>query len=104
MIEKAYKTTQGDEKVIEVVIKDEYVHYNHMTLPAGESLPIHKTNAKSVYMFVVRGILTITLEEGEPSVYEKGTILRLPEGVLMHARNEHSEVLELTVVKTPAPR
>lgn len=103
MIEKVYKITEGDNKVIEIVINDENVHYNHMTLPAGQGLPLHKTNS-NVYMFVVRGTLTISLDGNPPVIYPKGTILNIPIGIEMNARNEHDEVLEFTVVKSPAPQ
>lgn len=103
MLEKVYNVTGGDNKVVEIVINDEFVHYNHMILPSGQGLPLHKTNS-NVYMFVVRGTLTISLGENPKAVYEKGTILNIPFGIEMNARNEHSEVLELTVVKAPAPQ
>ncbi|NLT18184.1 MAG: Cupin domain protein [Firmicutes bacterium ADurb.Bin080] len=103
MLEKVYKVTGGDNKVIEIVINDENVHYNHMILPAGQGLPLHRTNS-NVYMFVVRGTLTISLADNPAQVYEKGTIINIPNGIEMNARNEHSEVLELTVVKAPAPQ
>lgn len=101
-MEKVFTLTQGDGKVIERVIADENVHYNHMILPEGEGLPLHKTNA-TVYMTVVRGILTLSLDGGEAAKYQSGTVLKLPQGAEMSARNEDGGVLELTVVKAPAP-
>lgn len=101
-MEKVFRLTQGEGKVIGRVIADENVHYNHMILPAGEGLPLHKTNS-NVYMTVIRGALTITLDGGEAAKYQSGTVLKLPQGAEMFARNEDGEVLELTVVKAPAP-
>jgi quercetin dioxygenase-like cupin family protein len=103
MIEQIFKLTNSKQKTIERIICDENLHYNHMILPKGESLPLHKTNS-NVYMYVVRGTLSISLNDQAKSVYESGTILKLSEGILMNALNEHDDILELTVVKAPAPK
>ncbi len=103
MIEQVFKLTKSNKKTIEKVIADENVHYNHMIMPKGEGLPLHKTNS-NVYMTVLRGNLTISLGKEETNVYEAGTILKIPHGVEMNARNENDEILEITVVKAPAPK
>ncbi len=102
MIEKVYKMSPADEFVIEPVIKDEHIHYMHMVLPKGKGMPVHNANA-NVYMTVVQGTLSISLEDGDTKVYERGTILNIPITTKMHARNEHEGILELFVVKSPAP-
>ncbi len=103
MIEQIFKLSKSNKKTIERVICDENVHYNHMILPKGESLPVHRTNS-NVYMSVIRGTLSITLDDQSKNVYESGTVLKLPEGIMMHAVNEHEDILELSVVKAPAPK
>jgi quercetin dioxygenase-like cupin family protein len=103
MLEKVFQMTRTNEKTIEKVIQDENVHYMHMVLPENEGMPIHRTNA-NVYMAVIRGRLTIGLEDNAANQYESGTILIIPEGTMMNARNTEKEVLELTVVKAPAPK
>jgi quercetin dioxygenase-like cupin family protein len=102
MIEQVFKLAKSDKKTIERVIIDENVNYNHMILPKGESLPVHRTNS-NVYMSVIKGTLTIALDDQPEHVYESGTVLKLPEGIMMHAVNEHDDILELIVVKAPAP-
>ena len=102
MLEQVYKLTKSNQKIIEKVIIDENFHYNHMIMPKGEGLPLHKTNS-NVYMTVIRGILTISLGAEESRVYESGTVLMIPNGIEMFARNENDEILEITVVKAPAP-
>lgn len=102
MIEKVYAYTVSETKVIEKAVVDETVNLMHMVLPQGEGLPIHMSNA-NLYMTVVRGTLTITLGKNPSNVYERGKILNIPYGVLMNVRNEHPEVLELFVYKTPVP-
>ena len=61
MIEQIFKLTQGNEKTIEKVIIDENIHYMHMILNKDECLPEHFSNAKNVYITVVRGTLSATL-------------------------------------------
>lgn len=103
MLEKEFRLTKSNQKIVEKVIIDENIHYNHMIMPKGEGLPLHKTNS-NVYMTVFRGILTISLGEEAFNEYESGTILKIPNGVEMYARNENDEVLEITVIKAPAPK
>lgn len=100
---QVFTLTQSNEKVIERVIIDENVHYNHMVLPKGEGLPPHTTNS-NVYMTVLRGKLTIALGDEEAKEYPAGTILKIPNRVPMRAYNLYDETLEITVVKAPAPR
>lgn len=102
MMSKIYKMSPAEGKVIEPVVRDENVHIMHMVLPEGESLPVHNTNA-NVYMVVVTGTLTLTLDETETAVYPARTVINIPMGVRMHARNEAGEMLELLVLKAPAP-
>lgn len=102
MIEKIYSYSITDEKTIERIVIDENVNINHMVLPKGKALPVHDSNS-NVYMTVLRGILSITLGEQQTAVYHLGTILAIPEGIKMFVRNEHDDVLELLVVKAPAP-
>jgi quercetin dioxygenase-like cupin family protein len=103
MIETEFRLTKSNQKVVEKIIIDDNIHYNHMIMPKGEGLPLHKTNS-NVYMTVLRGILTISLGEEASNEYESGTILKIPNGVEMYARNENDEVLEITVIKAPAPK
>ena len=103
MIEKEYKLSKTNEKVIEKVIFDENLHYLHMVFNKGEGLPEHFTNS-NVYMTVIRGRLSIDLDEQEIHEYEAGTLLKIPFQTKMNVKNLHNEILELIVVKAPAPR
>ncbi len=102
MIEKTYRLAQSDEKLIEKVLLDENLHYLHMVLGAGESLPVHDTNG-NVYMTVVRGRLSIALGTQEAHEYEAGTLLKIPSRTRMDVQNAGETALELIVVKAPAP-
>ncbi len=103
MVEQVYKLTLGDKKIIEKVILDENVHYLHMVLNKDEGLPVHYSNSV-LYMTVIRGTLSIGLNDKPVNEYETGTVLKIPFKVKMNVRNLHAETLELIVVKAPAPK
>lgn len=103
MTEKIFRLSDNTKKVIEAVIKDENIHYMHMVLPEGEGLPVHTTNA-NVYMTVVLGELSISLAGAEFNNYPERTVLKIPQGIEMNARNNGEKTLELIVIKSPAPK
>lgn len=102
MLEQIYRLSRGNERAIEKVILDENLHYLHMVLNQGEGLPEHFTNS-NVYMTVVRGLLSIRLNEQEVHEYEAWTVLKIPNKTKMNVQNLHTDTLELIVVKAPAP-
>ena len=102
MIEQIYQIATGDEKAVEKVIMDDNIHYIHMIFNKEEGLPEHFSNS-NVYMTVVRGKLSIALDDQEIHVYEEGTLLKIPENTKMNVKNLNDLVLELIVVKAPAP-
>ena len=103
MIEKEYKLSKTNEKAIEKVIFDENLHYLHMVFNKNEGLPEHFSNS-NLYMTVIRGRLSIGLDDQEVHEYEAGTLLKIPFQTKMNVRNTHDERLELIVVKAPAPK
>lgn len=102
MIEQVFHYSTGTEKAIEKLIMDDQIHYIHMLLNQGEGLPEHFSNSR-VYMTVVKGTLTIQLDEQEPCRYDAGTVLKIPYQTKMNVGNKDEELLELIVVKAPAP-
>lgn len=103
MLEKIYKFSTEDNKAVERLIDDDPVLINHMVFPKGNGLPEHYSNS-NVYMIVVRGTLTLKLEEQEPHLYTAGEIINIPYHTKMNVNNFNDEVLELFVVKSPSPR
>ena len=103
MVEQIFKLSMGNEKAIEKVIFDDNLHYLHMVFPQNEGLPEHFSNS-NVYMTVIRGRLSIGLNEQETHEYEAGTLLKIPFQTKMNVKNLYSETLELIVVKAPAPK
>ena len=103
MIEQIYNLSRGNEKAVEKVIFDENIHYLHMVFNKGEGLPEHFSNS-NVYMTVVRGELSIGLNDQEIHEYEAGTLLKIPYQTKMNVKNLNEETLELIIVKAPAPK
>ena len=103
MIEKVYEYSTTDDNAVEKLIMDENVNYIHMVFNLGEGLPEHFANS-NVYMNVIRGTLTIRLDDQEAHQYGRGTLLQIPYQTKMNVANRHEEVLELIVVKAPAPK
>ncbi len=77
-------------------------NYLHMVFNKNEGFPEHFSNS-NVYMAVIRGLLSIGLDEQEMHEYPAGTILKIPKGIKMNVKNLHDSTLELIVVKVPAP-
>jgi len=102
MVEQVFHYSTGTEKAIEKLIMDDQVHYIHMLLNQGEGLPEHFSNSR-VYMTVVKGTLTIQLDDQEAHSYEAGTVLKIPYQTKMNVGNKDEALLELIVVKAPAP-
>ena len=103
MVEQIFKLSISDDKVVEKVIFDENINYIHMVFNKGEGLPEHYSNS-NVYMTVVRGRLSLGLNEQEVHEYDAGTLLKIPVNTKMNVGNRNDKTLELIVVKAPAPQ
>ena len=103
MIEKEYKLSNTNEKMIEKVVFDDNLNYLHMVFNQNEGLPEHFSNS-NVYMTVIKGKLSIELDNQEVHVYEASTLLVIPINTKMNVKNLHLETLELIIVKAPAPK
>ncbi len=102
MIETVYDYSLSDDKMVEKLINDPVAMINHMIFPKGQGLPPHSTNS-NVYMILVRGTLTLQLDEQEPREYTKGQLINIPYDVKMSVGNKHDDVLEFFVIKAPSP-
>ncbi|MDI3529810.1 MAG: hypothetical protein PWQ23_1629 [Thermoanaerobacter sp.] len=103
MVEQVFALSKGNETVVEKVIFDENLHYLHMVFNKTEGLPEHFSNS-NVYITVVRGKLSIGLNDQEIHEYEAGTLLKIPYQTKMNVKNLNEETLELIIVKAPAPK
>ncbi|MEX1377169.1 MAG: cupin domain-containing protein [Eubacteriales bacterium] len=102
MIENKFDYTIGSEKTIEKIILDDNVNINHMILPKGEGLPEHYSNS-NVYMIVAKGKVSLVLNDQEHHDHSAGSILNIPFNTKMNVKNNDEEIVELFVVKSPAP-
>ena len=102
MIEKVFELSKNDDRAVEKIIFDENIHYLHMIFNKGEGLPEHYSNS-NVYMTILRGTLSIGLGDEDIHEYSYNTLLQIPVNTKMNVKNLHNEVLELIVVKAPAP-
>ncbi len=102
MLEKIYPFANGNEKQIEKIIDDQPVMINHMIFPEGDGLKEHFSNS-NVYMIVIKGAVTLQLDDQEAHRYEAGAIINIPYHVKMNVNNRDPEILEIFVVKAPGP-
>lgn len=103
MLEKIYEFSKGDTKSINKMIDDDDILINHMCFPKGEGLPEHYSNS-NVYMIVLSGTLTLTLNNQEAHKYEHGQIINIPYHAKMNVNNFDDDMLELFVLKAPNPK
>lgn len=102
MTEKIFNFTLTDEKIIEKIVNIDDVMLNHVVLPGGERLPKHNADS-NVYLIVVRGELTLQLNDQDPKCYGKGNIINAPYDTRMNVYNDGDDVVEFFIVKAPGP-
>ncbi|WP_312831969.1 cupin domain-containing protein [Sedimentibacter saalensis] len=103
MLEKIYTFSKENVKNIEKLIDDDNLNINHMILPKDAGLPEHYSNS-NVYMIVVRGTLSLQLENHDIHRYDAGHIVNIPYNTKMNVNNFYDEILEFFVVKSPNPK
>jgi len=103
MIEKSHRFTRTDDKTMEKIIDDERVNINHIVVKPGEAVPTHVSNS-FVHQIIVRGALSLSLEDGPFADYPAGTIVAVPFNQKMSIENHGADTLEFFVVKAPNPR
>ena len=103
MVEQIFKLSRTNDKAIEKLVLDDNLQYIHMVFNKTEGLPEHLANS-NVYMTVVRGMLSIGLDDQEIHEYEAGTLLKITFQTKMNVKNLHEDTLELIIVKAPAPK
>lgn len=103
MIEALFNYSVSNEKAIEKIIEDDHLAINHMVLRKSEALPEHYSNS-NVYMVVVRGQVTLRLDEQDERSYPIGSIINIPHKTKMNVYNLQDDVMEIFVVKAPSPK
>ncbi|MDD3820898.1 hypothetical protein SDC9_04527 [bioreactor metagenome] len=103
MIEKTYAFTKTDGQTVEKIVDDERVNINHIVVEPGKSVMTHVSNSY-VHQIVVRGTLSLSLEDGAFNHHPAGSIIAVPFNQKMSIQNRGPETLEFFVVKAPNPR
>ncbi|HOX14396.1 MAG TPA: cupin domain-containing protein [Spirochaetia bacterium] len=103
MIESAFPFARTDSQTMEKIVDDERVNINHIVVEPGKAVPTHVSNS-FVHQVVVRGTLSLSLEDGPATPHPAGTIVAVPFNTKMAIQNEGTETLEFFVVKAPNPR
>jgi len=103
MIETEYTFTPTEKLAMEKIVDDSNVNINHIVVPPGEAVPTHVSNSH-VHQIIVRGVLSLRLEDGEFHDHPAGTIVGVPFNKKMVIQNNGDETLEFFVVKAPNPR
>jgi len=103
MIETMYPFSLTAATTMEKIVDDERVNINHIVVEPGKAVPIHVSNSW-VHQIVVRGSLSLNLEDEGFHHYPAGSIVAVPFNQKMRIENQGSETLEFFVVKAPNPR
>jgi quercetin dioxygenase-like cupin family protein len=103
MIERLYQFTRSDAATMEKIVDDERVSINHIVVEPGGSVPTHASNSY-VHQIIVRGTLSLSLEDGPFNHHPAGSIVAVPFNQKMVIHNDGQETLEFFVVKAPNPR
>jgi quercetin dioxygenase-like cupin family protein len=103
MLEKIYNYKGSNEKLIEKIIDDDNVMINHIILSKNTGVPEHYSNS-NVYITIIKGTMTLKLEEQEAKKFEKGDIINIPFNTKMNINNYDDEILDFFVTKSPNPK
>jgi len=90
--------TLTDEETFETIFNQDNCIMNHVVMPKGKVFPKHPTDAQ-VFITVLRGELTVVLEEDAPIRLTRGQVANVPQGVESSLGNLSDDVVELMVLK-----
>ncbi len=93
-----YPYTLTDQDTFENIFDKGDFLMNHVVMPVGKVFPKHPTDS-NVYIIVLRGELTVLLEEDAAIILRKGQVGNVPQGVESSLSNMSDEVIELIVMK-----
>lgn len=102
-METVYKFNQSNEKLVEKILDHDELLINHMILNKGDRMPKHDSNS-NVYMVILRGTLSLALNENPVKKHHSGSIVNIPGKIHMDIFNNDEEQVEFLVLKAPSPR
>jgi quercetin dioxygenase-like cupin family protein len=102
MVEKLYPYAVTDEKTVEIFLNDDNCSIGHVILRPGDEIQEHSTDS-NVYLLVVKGELTVTLNTAESKAFGQGAVVNVPYGTVMGMKNSSANIMELFAFKSPNP-
>lgn len=94
-----FKYTLTDEDTFENVFTEENLLLNHVVIPQNKYFEKHPTDAR-VHIIILRGTLSIAIEDEERVLYEKGAVIYVDKGIVSVLGNPGPEITELMVIKS----
>lgn len=91
--------TKTKTAIFENIFKLDNVLLNHAVIEPGQVFPKHPTDAE-VYAIVLKGTLSIAIEEGVAQKYAEGQVVHIPNGLESELGNQSDELVELFIIKT----
>lgn len=95
---KVLEYTKDTEDIFEHLVKEDAFELNHVVIKPGFHFPGHPTDA-AVIITVVKGVLTVKLEDNESLTFEAGKVVQVEQGILSVLGNDEDGPCELFVVK-----
>lgn len=94
-----FSYTQSQTAIFENVFELKDVLLNHVVIEPGNVFPKHPTDA-AVYAVIVKGVLSIAIEDCEAEKYQEGQVVHIPKGIESELGNRSEDLVELFVLKT----
>lgn len=99
MIENVLGYTTETKDIFEEILDKGVYRLNHVIIEPGKIFPAHPTDAQ-VTIIVIKGILTLKLEEQDRAYYEEGHVVEVPKATLSELGNTSQGYTEVFVIKS----
>ena len=90
--------TQTQTSIFENIFKLDDLLMNHAVIEPGQIFPKHPTDA-DVYALIVKGVLSVALEDEMPKTFDEGQVVHIPKGLMSELGNRGEKTVELFVLK-----
>lgn len=98
MAAKLFNYSLEQKDLFENILKDENIMLNHVVIESGKFFPKHPTDAH-VYIIIVKGELSVTLNDDTKNIYKKGDVVEVEKGIESELGNESDDFTEAFVIK-----
>lgn len=95
---KTFHYTLTENPIFENVFTEAGFLLNHVVIEPGKIFPKHPTDA-FVYAIVLKGVLSIALEDGSLQTFEPGQVVHIEKGIVSELGNRGDHLVELFVLK-----